>query len=560
MMRRLLVFIIFFALFDMAAVVSKACEEASYNDTSMQLHVPVVTVDSKSYYAADLQLKGSTLYLLRGSQAQSLTNGCQSSFDSKTLTLSIPFIPLSGKYYSIIMKAAADYSFPLQNITPTTLSATRKITIGKETGKTLRQLTGVNTGPYASGDQGNPPLDTQYKQIGVTMVRTHGFEGPFDMYEIYHDHTKDPNDEKSFNFTNSDVRYRSIANNGHELYLRVGDGWNNPTPPEPEHLDNYVTAMVNVVRHYKSGKWNGYTGNIRYVEIWNEPDGAFWPGYTMDYFTEFYIKAAKAIKAAFPDLKVGGPGFAPSATLTDSRKTEVEQFVSKLASSGATLDFLSWHLYTNTPNKYTPAANYYRTILNKYGYVSSESHITEWNTQTNGDTTEDTELRVNAKGAAINTAAWIVLQLTDVTVSTFFRGTDTSMDLTTFFGLFKADGSSKKVALAFSLWSKMLNAGMVNPTVVNSAKELSTTGGDTDFFVLAGKSTDGKITLLVANTASAAVTYSLDFDKSTGLSTSNYSVEVSEVSDASDVVRTRAGNAGFITMGGYSVNLVTLTP
>lgn len=527
-----------------------ACEEANYDFTSTILHIPIVVVDSKSYYTVDFKFNGNSFSLFGATQAQSLVNGCQSSFDSKTLTLNIPFIPISGKYYSVIMKSAADYGFPLQNITPAALSAIHTVTIGKDTGKTLRQLTGVNAGPYPNGDPSNPPLDSQYKQSGVTMVRTHDFEGPFDMYEIYHDHTKDPNDEKSFNFTDSDIRYRSIANNGLELYLRVGDSWGNPTPPAPEHLDNYVTAMVNVVSHYKSGKWNGYTGNLRYVEIWNEPDGHFWPGYTMDYFAEFYIKAAKAIKTAFPDIKVGGPGFTPGAALTDSGKTVVEKFVSRLASSGATLDFLSWHMYTNTSDKYTASANYYRTILYKYGYTSSESHISEWNTQTSGDTTEDTELRVNAKGAAINTAAWIALQSSDVTVSTFYRGTDTSMILTTFYGLFKADGSPKKVALAFSLWSKM----------VNSKEVLSTTGGDSNFTVLAGKSTDGKIMLLIANTASTAVTYSLNFDKSTGLSISNYSPEVSEVSDASDSVQTRSGNAGLITMGGYSVNLVTLTP
>ncbi|MBF0567019.1 MAG: hypothetical protein HQK89_17475 [Nitrospirae bacterium] len=546
-MKKIVIFCIFMNIWVFGVM---ACEEANYDFTSTILHIPIVVVDSKIYYKVDLKLNGDSFSLSGATQAQSLVNGCQSSFDSKTLTLNIPFIPVSGKYYSVIMKSAADYGFPLQNITPAALSAMRTVTIGKDTGKTLRQLTGVNAGPYPSGDLTNPPLDAQYKQIGVTMVRTHGFEGPFDMHEIYHDHTKDPNNAQSFNFTDSDVRYRSIANNGHELYLRVGDG-NNPYPPEPENLDNYVTAMVNVVGHYKSGKWNGYTGNIRYVEIWNEPDGAFWPGYTMDYFTEFYIKAAKAIKAAFPDLKVGGPGFGPGATLTDSKKMVVEQFVSRLASSGATLDFLSWHMYTNTPNKYTPAASYYRTILNKYGYTSTESHISEWNTDVNGDDTpENVDLRVNAKGAAINTAAWIALQLTDVSVSTFFRGTDSSMILTSFYGLFKADGTPKKVALAFSLWSKM----------VNSREVLSTTGGDSDFTVLAGKSTDGKIMLLIANTASTAVTYSLNFDKSTGLSTSNYSMEVSEVSDASDAVQTRSGNAGLITMGGYSVNLVTLTP
>ncbi|MBF0567018.1 MAG: hypothetical protein HQK89_17470 [Nitrospirae bacterium] len=551
-----IVFLLIFLTLSVYGVM--ACEEANYDFTSTILHIPVAVVDSKIYFKVDLKLNGDSFSLSGATQAQSLVNGCQSTFDSSTLVLNVPFISLSGKYYGLSMKSAANYGFPLKNVTITGLSPSRTITIGKENGRTLRKLTGVNCGPDSAGDTGNPMINThgspalnnQYKQIGVTMVRTHDFQGPFDMYEMYHDHTKNPDDVSSFNFKNTDAQYKFITDNGHELYLRIGDSSKNPTPPQPENLDNYVTAMVNVIRHYKSGKWNGFTSNFRYVEIWNEPDARFWPGYSTDYFIQFYVKAAKAIKTAFPDLKVGGSGFTSAGSFTDDGKKFTEQFVSAAVSGNAPLDFISWHAYTNVPDQYTASANYYRALLDKYGFAQSESHVTEWNTEIGTDSAENTELRFNAKGAAINTANWIALQQTDVSISTFYRGNDSSMDLSQFYGLFKADGTYKKVALAFSLWSNM----------VNFNKVLSVTGGDAGFRVLAGKSTDGKIALLIANMTSAATAYALSFDGTSGLSASNYSVTIEEVSDASGSVQARTGNPGFISLGGYAVELVTITP
>jgi len=46
------------------------------------------------------------------------------------------------------------------------------------------------------------------------------------------------------------------------------------------------------------------------------------------------------------------------------------------------------------------------------------------------------------------TAAWIGLQEQGVDVSLFYRGTDPSLDLPTFYGLFFADGRPKRIAMA----------------------------------------------------------------------------------------------------------------
>src|ERR1035437_393123 len=58
---------------------------------------------------------------------------------------------------------------------------TRKVSIDASnvTG-TIRSLQGVNLGPLSSRP-GGPDLSKQYKDIGVSFVRTHDFNGPTDI-------------------------------------------------------------------------------------------------------------------------------------------------------------------------------------------------------------------------------------------------------------------------------------------------------------------------------------------------------------------------------------------
>jgi len=157
--------------------------------------------------------------------------------------------------------------------------------VGVGNGRTLRPLLGVNAGPYPVGEAGNADLTSQYQGIGVNMVRNHDFYGPLDMAQMYPDHAADPDLAASFNFTNSDIRFQAILDAGLVPYFRLGDSYNNASPPAPADVHNYARASVNVVRHYREGLWNGFNSNFPYLEVWNEPGAHFWPGQTVDQFT-----------------------------------------------------------------------------------------------------------------------------------------------------------------------------------------------------------------------------------------------------------------------------------
>jgi hypothetical protein len=282
------------------------------------------------------------------------------------------------------------------------------LTIGSPTGEMIRPLLGVNVGPIPAGtDPANVDLTSAYKGIGVNLIRTHDYYDALDMSVMYPDMTADPLLVGSYDFSRSDQVWRSIVYGGFEPYLRLGDSYNNSRPPSgATERSNWVKAGLEVIRHYRTGMWNGFNTPFRYVEIWNEPDNLqFWPRphTPIDYF-QLYSDTALAVKSAFPDLKVGGPGVTPAGSLTPQGRKWVQDFLAFVKQSGAPLDFFSWHMYSNSPQQYAEAAAFYRSALDARGFTGTVKHITEWNTEikrSQESNSDSLALRTGAKGAAI---------------------------------------------------------------------------------------------------------------------------------------------------------------
>ncbi len=371
------------------------------------------------------------------------------------------------------------------------------ITLGGATPSLIRPLLGVNIGPLPAGsDPANADLTSVYKQVGVNLIRTHDYYNALDMSIIYPGRTADPSKLTSYNFTSSDLTWKSIINGGFEPYFRLGDSYNDAVPPANAlERANWVKAAIEVLRHYRAGKWNGFHTPFRYVEVWNEPDNQqFWPRprTAVEYY-QLYIETAQAVKQEFPDLKVGGPGVTPAGALTPQGQKWVQNFMDFIRQNNRPLDFFSWHMYSNSPSEYAQAAASYRAALDARGFTQTPTHITEWNTDIKHGSDSGPEaraLRCGSKGAALLTAAWIELQQNNIEVSTFYRGPDPDIRAATFYGMFYADGRPKPIALAFSLWSKMSQySGRLNLTNSSSAQ----------LWLLAGQNGSVQSALLIAN-------------------------------------------------------------
>lgn len=423
------------------------------------------------------------------------------------------------------------------------------IAIGSATGTNIAPLLGVNIGP-APDVPGNADLTQAYRQLGVNLIRTHDYYGPLDMTMMYPDRKRDPADPSAYDFGASDAMWRAILGGRFEPYFRLGDSWNNARPPaNAEERANWVRAAVEVVRHYRSGQWNGFTTPFRYVEIWNEPDNRhFWPPpHTPPEYFQLYVETARALKQAFPELLVGGPGITPMGAFAPPGQKWLRSFLAYVSTNGAPLDFFSWHLYSNDPRDWVRAARFYRNELDAIGFRATQMHVTEWNTDVKriGDISpEALALRTGGKGAAILTAAWIAMQENDVAVSTFYRGPDPAMEAPTFYGMFYANGQPKRVALAFSLWARLV----AHPQRLAVSSTL-----ETSLWVLAGRDAAGETALLVANPTGASLHYTLAGAEARPL-------RLLQVNDASDQVQSLTADGGDIAIADETVQLVIITP
>ncbi len=404
-----------------------------------------------------------------------------------------------------------------------------RIVVGGPEG-VIRPLLGVNTGPrvFRRGG-GEHDFTDAYRRLGVRQIRTHDLYGPLDMATIYPDQRADPRLPSSFRFDESDRFFDSIISGGFEPYLRLGDSWNaaegypRPRRRAPIHLDNWVAAAVAVVRHYEARS----QGRLRYVEIWNEPDlRVFWDA-SPEAFCELYVRAARAVKAACPRLKVGGPGFALTGFLQPQGREFVRVFLDQVRRAGAPLDFLSWHIYSNDPREYAAAARYYRGMLDRFGFPEAESHLTEFHTDERRPVRglPTVAIRAGAPGAAILTAGWIALQMEGVAAAFVYRGADPDTRKPDFYGLLLGDERPKKTALAFSMWAKFCEC-----------RERLTVSGpspETGPWVLAGRTAEGRVALLIANPSAQPISWDLSFGR--GAPTTGLHIE--EVSEDTDSVR-----------------------
>jgi xylan 1,4-beta-xylosidase len=377
------------------------------------------------------------------------------------------------------------------------------LTVGEGQGA-IKPLIGVNAGPMPAGKKGNADLTAAYHRMGIRHIRTHDYYGPLDMSTMYPCLDADPDLPDSYNFRVSDEKMKTLVQAGFQPYFRIGDSWNNVRIPRTaQQQSNFARAAVNVVRHYTEGKWEGMRAPIEHLEIWNEPDlNQFWPDKYENFFP-LYIRMFKALKNAFPHLKIGGPAFVVASYKIPGQRWKITSFIKTIKEAGIAPDFLSWHFYGSDPQEYAEAVSYYRGQLDQNGFTKTELHLTEWNTDTFGDARR---LRLSSLGASRLTGAWIAMQEAGLDMAFFYRGNDTSPDLPTFYGMFFADGREKPVARAFQLWSEMTKcdrklAVATGVPLLDAAKYQSKSPAFKPVWFLAGSEGEGpsKIRVMIAS-------------------------------------------------------------
>jgi hypothetical protein len=285
----------------------------------------------------------------------------------------------------------------------------------------VRDLNGVNRRPGFS--LRTPPLAVDatelYAAFGVSQVRTH--DTGLDLCETYTAATLTSSPPQTmsgctvsgtpvgglptitwtptstttaaldstanYDFTSVDTALSQIAGTGASVYLRLGESYNGPN--NTANTSAWARVAANIYRHV-IGTFKPTSGVAAaapvFVEVHNEPDGAFWRGSAADFFSLFRstvteVRAAAA--AAGRTVRIGGPGFT-SSVLTSSTVVgnPANGFIAGVGADA--LDFYSAHYYANCGSAtLSDGATFLRALrshINAQGGTSLPMHLTEWNT------------------------------------------------------------------------------------------------------------------------------------------------------------------------------------
>lgn len=363
------------------------------------------------------------------------------------------------------------------------------------TNSVIRPLHGVNGGPLCY--RGTVDLSAYHRELGVPFTRVHDTvwlnAEAVDVHTIFRDFRDDPAQPENYDFRQTDDYLQSIADVGSRIVYRLGESIehtphkyyvNPPTDPE-----KWAAICVGIARHYTEGWAGGARQPIAYWEIWNEPDvrPAMWTGTDEQFFRLFEV-TAKALKARFPEAKVGGPAVGGTGTFTGAgfQPTPfVTAFLGWCRDHQVPLDFFSWHRYTSDPWDLPRRAQAMRRVLDDFGFTKTESHLNEWNYLPHDDwrplVKEGQGLPRQAwfaemngpAGAAFAAAALLLLQDAPVDVANYYTGEVQG------FGLFDFNGVPKKTFHAFRAFRQLLDTPRrIAATVAGSSRVVAVAGVD----------------------------------------------------------------------------------
>ena len=281
-----------------------------------------------------------------------------------------------------------------------------------ETGKIRPELHSSGFGPSICNQTAQDLADV--KSMGFAAARTHDWalinpnQRVCDYFHIFPLMHLDAKDSKNYVFGPTDyLLKRTREEAGLDIFFRLGTSIESSGKKVhfntliPEDFDKVAEIFAGTVRHYNRGWANGYKWNIKYWEIWNEPEGIenMWcPAEGVKdraekefadqvaecraKFVKFFVTVLKRLKGEFGDsIKVGGPALCSCNALW------LNEILSACKTAGVAPDFISWHGYGNDPTRFCTDSERGRKLLDEYGFKECEMIVDEWHYFGNGDYT-----------------------------------------------------------------------------------------------------------------------------------------------------------------------------
>ena len=265
---------------------------------------------------------------------------------------------------------------------------TISVDFSKKTGN-IKCFNAVNNAPV-NGRRGINNMEA-WKAVHIPYGRLHdsslhtsyGGEWAVDVHRIFRNFDADENSPENYIFAPTDKLLNTMLEAGTKPYFRLGasieHAYKFGTFPPKDYL-KWARISEHIIRHYTEGWANGYEMDIEYWEIWNEADNEnatgnpCWQG-TKEEFADFFCVVFAYLKEKFPHLKIGGPAM---ACLMPDREW-CQYFFAQIEQRGIRPDFLSYHCYTSSVEKFIDYVRGANELMQKHGYGAVETHLNEWN-------------------------------------------------------------------------------------------------------------------------------------------------------------------------------------
>ena len=258
------------------------------------------------------------------------------------------------------------------------------------------------------------------QDANIPFSRLHDVGGAFggnryvDIPNIFRDFDADENSPESYDFAFTDELLKGLDRYGVKPYFRLGVTIENQSFIKayrihpPKDYGKWARICEHIIRHYNEGWADGFYYDIKYWEIWNEPENResptqnqMWTG-TAEQYYQLYDVASKHLKSCFGDkIKIGGYaacGFygifsdpkkygLSVAKREESRYNGPKEeyrvnfffgFMEYIKKHNSPIDFFSWHTYGGV-DTITVEADFVDKVLHDYGLGDIETHLNEWN-------------------------------------------------------------------------------------------------------------------------------------------------------------------------------------
>ena len=266
----------------------------------------------------------------------------------------------------------------------------------------VKPVNGVGQPPLI-GAAGDWWMIRYLAEAGVPFSRLHDVGGAYgrnifvDIPNLFRDFDADENDPANYDFAFTDLLLNKLVEHGIEPFFRLGvtiesypEGRRYRIDP-PKDFAKWARICEHVIRHYTEGWADGFRHRISHWEIWNEPENLhdpeinqMWHG-SFEEYCRLYEVASKHLKAAFPNLKIGGPAFSGVQAAFQSdpsprdkfRLACFHEFLKYIREHDCPIDFLSYHSYDG-PAELPKQLAYVREQLDAAGYREVETSLNEW--------------------------------------------------------------------------------------------------------------------------------------------------------------------------------------